>query len=137
MGTRADFYVGIGPSAEWIGSISYDGYPDGQPEPIFEATDEESFRRIVAEVLPRTMHTLPAEGWPWPWEDSRTTDWAYAWTPDGVRMSAFGHQWGTRERCLRESKLLDDEVVNMASQAADTQTMLAKSGLLILAPRRP
>lgn len=29
MSTRADFYVGRGAEAEWIGSISWDGYPDG------------------------------------------------------------------------------------------------------------
>lgn len=29
MGTIADFYVGRGPKAEWIGSIAWDGYPDG------------------------------------------------------------------------------------------------------------
>lgn len=27
MGTKADFYVGIGPKSEWLGSISFDGYP--------------------------------------------------------------------------------------------------------------
>lgn len=28
MGTRADFYVGTGANAEWLGSIAYDGHPD-------------------------------------------------------------------------------------------------------------
>lgn len=32
MGTRADFYVGRGTEAEWIGSIALDGYPDGIPD---------------------------------------------------------------------------------------------------------
>jgi hypothetical protein len=29
MGTRADFYVGRGETAEYLGSIAWDGYPDG------------------------------------------------------------------------------------------------------------
>jgi hypothetical protein len=29
MGTRADFYVGRGPDAEWLGSVAMDGYPSG------------------------------------------------------------------------------------------------------------
>ena len=32
MGTRADFYVGRGDAAEWIGSIAYDGYPFYKPQ---------------------------------------------------------------------------------------------------------
>jgi len=26
MGTRADFYVGMGKDAEWLGSVAWDGY---------------------------------------------------------------------------------------------------------------
>jgi hypothetical protein len=29
MGTRADFYVGRGETAEWLGSIAWDGNPGG------------------------------------------------------------------------------------------------------------
>ncbi len=28
MGTRADFYVGLGEQAEWLGSVAWDGNPD-------------------------------------------------------------------------------------------------------------
>ena len=94
MGTRADFYVGQGAEAEWLGSIAFDGYPDGLPEPICKAFTEDEYRKLVASLLASRAHaTLPAQGWPWPWEDSRTTDYAYAWTAEGVRASAFGHAW--------------------------------------------
>ena len=35
MGTRADFYIGKGTDAEWLGSIAWNGYPDGigRPDP--------------------------------------------------------------------------------------------------------
>lgn len=81
MGTKADFYVGAGTDAEWIGSISYDGYPDGAPIGALAAVSEASFRRAVEDLLadPDVLSTRPEEGWPWPWEDSSTTDYAYAW----------------------------------------------------------
>jgi hypothetical protein len=66
MGTRADFYVGRGESAEWLGSIAWDGYPDGID---------------------------PEMGWPWPWDDSGTTDYAYAFEDGAVYASSFGHAW--------------------------------------------
>jgi hypothetical protein len=68
MGTRADFYVGRGPNAEWIGSIAFDGYPDGitmkteeklpwpegqehidwpEGKHLFDATTEAEFRERV------------------------------------------------------------------------------------------
>lgn len=38
MGTRADFYVGRGKDAEWIGSVAFDGYPDGfERDDLFSA----------------------------------------------------------------------------------------------------
>jgi hypothetical protein len=94
MGTRADFYVGRGPDAEWLGSIAFDGYPDGNPEPVLDAQSEESYRALVGRVLDeeRDHATLPEMGWPWPWETSATTDFAYAWD-DGVWISPFGRQW--------------------------------------------
>jgi hypothetical protein len=140
MGTRADYYIGIGPTAEWLGSTTWDGYPDGIPADIFKAKDDESFRKAVADVFANNAHTLPAEGWPWPWGDSRTTDYAYAWVDGGVKLSSFGRRWESLAehdaRCQREEydvpKLRDDEVRDMSALTADTATIMAKSGLMIL-----
>jgi len=97
MGTRADFYSGRGDSAEWLGSIAWDGYPSG----VFEGAElmldsavtlnEADWRKWVAEFLAgRSDATLPEGGWPWPWEDSRLTDCVYAW--DGGKVwQAAGH----------------------------------------------
>lgn len=77
MGTRADFYVGRGREAEWLGSIAWDGHEVGR---IREATSEGNFRTFVAAFLAeRDDATLPEAGWPWPWNDSGTTDCVYAW----------------------------------------------------------
>lgn len=78
MGTRADFYVGKGQSAEWIGSIAWDGNRDGIPGYILKAKTEATFRKAVAVFFEkRDDVTLPAQGWPWPWDDSSTSDCSY------------------------------------------------------------
>jgi len=74
MGTRADFYVGRGKTAEWLGSIAWDGYPAGlwpnkdtatakadiPKTPVIAATAEEAYRKAVDELLAsRTMPLGP------------------------------------------------------------------------------
>lgn len=104
MGTRADFSVGRGETAEWLGSIAYDGYPtDGHPAILRGLETEETYREQVARLLGALHHaTRPAQGWPWPWENSQTTDYAYAWDAGVVYVTCFGHGW----QVLRED--LDD-----------------------------
>jgi hypothetical protein len=78
MGTRADFYVGRGEKAEWLGSVAWDGHPENF-RAILKAKTETAFRKAVAkELKQRDDATLPADGWPWPWKDSHLTDYAYA-----------------------------------------------------------
>lgn len=80
MGTRADFYVGAGQKAEWIGSVAWDGYEWGddmkeKTTAICAATTEDEFRKAVKDELDsREDATNPEDGWPWPWETSDTTD---------------------------------------------------------------
>ena len=96
MGTRADFYVGRGEQAEWIGSIGWDGYPNDGTVALCKATTEAEFRAAVTEFF-ETEHkddtTLPADGWPWPWNNSQTTDYSYAFDGGKVWVSNFGHPW--------------------------------------------
>ncbi len=94
MGTCADFYVGRGKEADWIGSIALDGYPDGDPELIIRCTQERAYRDAVAAMLDADRSgTKPEQGWPWPWGDSQTTDYAYAFEDGKVWASFFGHAW--------------------------------------------
>lgn len=140
MGTRADFYVGTGPNAEWIGSISYDGYPDGTPATLLKSTNEVEFRSEVIKILsdPEILSTSPAEGWPWPWEDSRTTDYAYAWDLAEVVLSGFGRPWETLAEHMARGddydppKMTKGEVCDMTKRKASSETILAKSGLMIV-----
>lgn len=127
MGTRADFYVGVGEQAEWLGSIAWDGNPEGikdtpkgeeavrksyaaphwRPSDIEEfirsdaacefgqhiltSTDEDAYRAAVSGyVTAREDGTLPERGWPWPWDTSATTDYAYFFFEGKVLASSFG-----------------------------------------------
>lgn len=63
MGTRADFYVGRGEAAQWVGSIAWDGYPDGIGADIFKSkTPTEFVERVTAFFQGRTDVTLPEQG---------------------------------------------------------------------------
>lgn len=92
MGTRADFYIGHGKDAEWLGSVAWDGYEWSEPDnDLANATTPEAFRAAVAEIAKhRDDFTDPSQGWPWPWKDSRTTDWAYMLIDGAVRAYCFG-----------------------------------------------
>ena len=90
MGTRADFYVGIDSKTEWIGSIGWDGYPEGIPKGIKEATTEIEFRNQVNKCLEESNGNFPVNGWPWPWTDGRTTDYSYFYFEGCVFVSKFG-----------------------------------------------
>ena len=94
MGTRADFYVGRGLTAEWLGSVAWDGYPSEFDGPLLRAGSEDGFRLAVkTELDSRDDATTPDQGWPWPWENSGTTDYAYAYDDGNVWASNFGAPW--------------------------------------------
>jgi hypothetical protein len=94
MGTRADFYIGKGKNAEWLGSIAWDGYPSGIEDDILSCTDKINYERLVNDFLSnREDSTFPKDGWPWPWNDSNTTDYAYAFFDDKVWGNCFGKGW--------------------------------------------
>ena len=98
MGTRADFYLGRGKNATWLGSIAWDGYPDGIPDNVLNAKDESFYLSELKRFFKtRNDLTLPDEGWPWPWDDSRTTDYAYAFDSGQVYIACYGYKWVTTD----------------------------------------
>jgi hypothetical protein len=104
MGTRADFYVGTGADAEWLGSLAFDGYRIDEMEEkhakggdnlacwqIKTAKSENEFREAVATLLAiNDDATLPEQGWPWPWNDSATTDYTYAFADGSCKTFSWG-----------------------------------------------
>lgn len=96
MGTRADFYVGRGQDAVWIGSIAYDGHPTALPPEVRQADGEAAWRAHISDMLLiREDGIPPQDGWPWPWEDSCLTDFSYAWDEGKVWGCNYGGPWFT------------------------------------------
>ena len=84
MPTRADFYI----ESTWLGSITFDGYPDNPELQKLDTTRQCVFEERISELLKqRRDSTLPSEGWPWPWDDSTLTGYAYVWHNDKVWVS--------------------------------------------------
>jgi len=93
MGTRADFYYEKeDKSLEWLGSIGWDGYPSGINDAVKQATDLQQYIEAVKAQITEDRGTFPEQGWPWPWEDSCTTDYSYVFK-DG---KTWGSNWGYR-----------------------------------------
>jgi hypothetical protein len=136
MGTRADFYVGRGGKAEWLGSIAWDGYPDGLPRILkYSIQSEEDFRmRVAQELSTRGDATFPDMGWPWPWNDSRTTDYAYAFDEGGVWASSFGGKWFNP--LLKEPEDGEEKVAIFPDMTGIKNVNLGKrSGIIIVGPK--
>ena len=128
MGTRADFYIGRGEQAEWLGSIGWDGYPDGIDKELFEAATEAEFRERLAKfAASRDDWTKPEQGWPWPWNDSQMTDYAYAF--DQGKVHAFNSGWF--DPLLEEPEEKED-CIGVFPDMKDRQnvTMGKRSGLI-------
>lgn len=134
MGTRADFYVGRGPDAEWLGSIAWDGYPDGIDRGVLEMAGEASYRLAVLAMLQeRDDGTLPEQGWPWPWSTSHTTDYAYAFDEGQVWASCFGHPWfDPKHEEPEHEDAKPTELPDMAHRQATTWGK--RSGLIVIGP---
>lgn len=91
MGTRSDFYVKKEKQMEWIASKSFDGYPDGIDKHVLESKTEEEYRENLNFFFTgKDDVTLPEDGWPWPWNDSNTTNYAYIFENGKVMASYYG-----------------------------------------------
>lgn len=133
MGTRADFYVGRGEEAEWLGSIAWDGNPNGIEGNVLKAQAEEIYREAVSTFLgSRDDATLPEHGWPWPWDDSNTTDYAYALDHGTVYASSFGYPWfvATEQEPDMEESAKGQTFPNMKERK--NVTFGSRSGIMVI-----
>lgn len=108
MGTRADFYVEKDKGLKWLGSIAWDGYPEGIEDEVFKATNPDEFVKSVKKFLKNRRGndgTFPKDGWPWPWEDSHTTDYAYAFRQGAVYGACFGDGWWPIKGKVKKNKV--------------------------------
>jgi hypothetical protein len=98
MGTQADFYIGRGKNAKWIGGWASEGYPDNPDlKKIYKATTRKAF---VAAVEP-LLFVRASEGWPWQWPSSHVTDYSYAFDKGKVWVSERGKKWLSPKEALK------------------------------------
>jgi hypothetical protein len=100
---------------------------------LLAATGEPHYRSEVTKLLAaRDDATLPADGWPWPWDDSGTTDYAYAFDDGKVWVSDFGHEWfvATEREPGREDRPETVVFPNMAAQ--QNITLGKRSGIIAI-----
>ena len=93
MGTRADFYV----NTTWLGSVGWDGYLWAEKPRcrLMRAKTPQEFKDALERLASvRNDFTDPSQGWPWPWTDSRQTDYAYVFDEDEGRVTVY--QFGNR-----------------------------------------
>jgi hypothetical protein len=109
---HADFYLGTGPDARWLGSLAEIGGPDQVSRldaraghcgttGVLSALDPDTYETAVAALLDhRDTETafvaVPSlgEDLGWPWLAATSGGWyAYAFTDHGVRASVRGGPW--------------------------------------------
>lgn len=121
--TSADFYIGLGRDAEWLGSLEADGTAAemdeynlfGPGDPDDDLFTEDTFRRIVWDVLAeargenRGHMRASGDAWPWEYPDSSSgTDMVYVFNngsihvferngDDGLFQIALHYPNGTRK----------------------------------------
>lgn len=133
MGTRADFYIGRGQDAEWLGSVAWDGYEwKDEDSDLMKAKTPDEFRAAVAAIeAERDDFTTPAEGWPWPWDDSNTTDYAYVLHDGKVTAYRFGREHFTNEAGEIDSR--EERVDWFPDMSARKNVQLGrKSGVILV-----
>ena len=110
--TKADFYIGNGITANWIGSIFKDGYPNGIPLKILICANPTLFEEDVVEFLQQVEGIVKTDGgkWPWLWPDSRMTDYSYMFLLDHGKVFAshFGGNFFDPIRYLQEGEEISE-----------------------------
>ena len=88
MGTKADFYSGLGSKRDWIGSLSNNGDIWNIPLEILIQVNKSVFEELTLDFLRDQDGILPDLGdpWPWMWADSRCTDYSYIFLPEHEKV---------------------------------------------------
>jgi hypothetical protein len=102
---RADFYVGLGDNARWLGSIANGGNPAavGATHDLFNLDgdqndySEKTFVGLVESIITDrhdqgyTVRLASSGGeWPWDYDRSTGTDYTYAWNNGCIHVFEYG-----------------------------------------------
>ena len=85
---KADFYVGVGRQADWIGSVAKCGEIWAVSTPILLQVNKTMYEELVIEYI-NFCEGIVANHvcqWPWPWADSKMTDYSYIFIPEHEKV---------------------------------------------------
>lgn len=98
---KADFYIGLGEDARWLGSISDHGAPCDVDNgyDLFNTSganddyDERSFADAVSSIVAADGGHWAESGasWPWVYPTSTGTDYTYAWNNGCIHVFERGY----------------------------------------------
>lgn len=139
MGTRCDFYRGRGEAACYLGSIGHDAFVEEMAEYFAGVTTWEAFEAVLARVFADYGEIPAANGWPWPWRDSHTTDTVVAFDEGQVWTEHHSGFWSpladydvpTPVRCVHPDMVQAEE----ATPSGRLRRALRHSGRLALGPQ--
>lgn len=81
---KADFYVGMGRDALWVGSVSKSGEIWDMSIDILIQVNKTMYEELAVEYI-NFYDGIVANHvcqWPWPWADSKMTDYSYIFMPE-------------------------------------------------------
>ena len=83
MGTKADFYTKDGDVLIWQGSIEWEGAENHIPDSVIQSSCNEEFLINLETYFKKKRDAIPSnKGWPWNWDSSKYTDYAYVMVPE-------------------------------------------------------
>ena len=134
MGTRADFYVGHGKDAEWLGSIAWDGYREGIPPVILHAVNETFYRNAVCAFLAASSSgTTPIRA-----GRGRGTTAAFPTARIGsltAKRTMLG-DWVAKKSGLCHAVLICRKMTTSCMRASNSKVLRLWRGLICLARNR-
>ncbi len=108
---KADFYVGTGRKADWIGSVNRCGEIWAISTPILLQVNRTMYEEMVIEYINFCEGVVANHvcQWPWEWQDSRMTDYSYIFVPDHAKvyMSIEGGDLLDPIKVIQGESLLD------------------------------
>jgi len=104
-GSHADFYIGLGKTAKWIGSVEGCGAPGdvtanwdllneaGAIDDYTETDFRDMVRHIITDARADNAGYRPEDGDEWPWRhlSSAETDYAYAYNNGCIHVFERGY----------------------------------------------
>lgn len=123
MGTRADYYIKRkNGKLEWMGSTGWDGYPDNSEySKLLQCVSLAQFQQELSELSKRDDFTSPSDGWPWPWDTSKTTDYSYIF--DCNTRQVYISNYGSKQAKGKEMAHLNQLNKNLQYQSIKTKSV--------------